>query len=135
METSDKAVNGDARSVYCPGCDAQVQITMTRAPAHGGHANLPDGAEMVCLNFGGGCADGRCPMTGMPGIVMGVRLAKSHLVDEHFPTMLAPCDACGNVATLEILDERYAFCPICESTTQWMRLNVDREESVVFTVK
>lgn len=135
METRDDAVNDDAKSVYCPGCDGQVQITMTRAPAHGGHANLPDGAEMVCLNFGAGCADGRCPMTGIPGIVMGVRLAKSHLGDERFPTMLARCDACENVARLEILDEKYAFCPICESTTQWMRLDVDPGESVVFTVK
>jgi hypothetical protein len=135
MDTKEKSKSGKMSSTYCPGCNRAVQITMTRAPAHRGHANLPDGAEMVCLDFGAGCTDGRCPMTGAPGIVMGVRLAKSHLADEHFPRILGRCDACGNVARLEVLDEQFTFCPICESTTRWMRLDVDEDGSVVVTMK
>ena len=121
--------------VYCPGCNHEVRLTITKAPRHRGHANLPDGAQVVCLDFGDGCGEGRCALTGSPGIVMAVRLARSHLADDHFETLTARCDACGNVSDLEILDERYAFCPICESTTRWMVLDVDRESRVAVTVK
>lgn len=131
----DEAPSEKAPSAYCPGCDREVHLTLSRAPSHRGHANLPDGAEMVCLDFSEGCSGGRCPLTGSPGIVMAVRLARSHLADEKFTTLFGRCDACGNVTELEILDDRYAFCPICESTTQWIRMNVDPEGTVVVTVK
>lgn len=129
METTKKS------TAYCPGCDREVHLTLSRAPVHRGHANLPDGAEVVCLDFGEGCSGGRCPLTGSPGIVMAVRLAKSHMADGSFRTLVARCDACGNVAELEILDSTYAFCPICESTTQWILLDVDPDSQVAVTVK
>ena len=120
--------------MYCPGCDHEVRMTITRAPVHRGHANLPDGAEVVCLDFGEGCTGGRCALTGSPSIVMAVRLARSHMADDTFATLTARCDACGNVAELEILDESHAFCPICESTTRWMLLDVDGESRVSVSI-
>lgn len=122
----------DTQTVYCPGCNHKVRLTVT--PEHrDGHANLAEGAEVVCLDFGGGCADGRCPMTGSPGIVMGVRLARSHLRDEAFDTLHTRCQACGNVVDMEVLDDRYAFCPVCESTQQWVMLELDPDTQITFT--
>ena len=129
MKTATKS------TAYCPGCQREVELTVSPAPLHRGHANLPDGAQVVCLDFGEGCSGRRCPLTGSPGIVMGVRLAKSHMADESFQALTARCDACGNVADMEILDATYAFCPICESTTKWLLLDVDPDSSVSVTVK
>lgn len=125
----------ETTQAYCPGCHHKVRLTLSRAPAHRGHANLPDGAQVVCLDFGEGCTEGRCALTGSPGIVMGVRLARSHMADDTFESLTARCDACGNVSELEILDDQYAFCSICESTTRWMLLDVDRDSRVAVTVR
>lgn len=129
MKTAKKS------TAYCPGCQREVQLTVGQAPLYRGHANLPDGAEVVCLDFGEGCAGLRCPLTGTPGIVMGVRLAKSHMADESFRTLTARCDACGNVAEMEVLDSEHAFCPICESTSRWILLDMDPDSTVSVTVK
>ena len=124
----------ETKTVYCPGCNHEIHLTVTEEHRDG-HASLPEGAALVCLDFGMGCTDGRCPMTGSPGIVMGVRLARSHLRDEAFKTFKARCDACGNVTEMEVLDETYAFCPICESTTQWVMLDIDPETRITLTSK
>lgn len=118
--------------VYCPGCDHEVRLTRPDTPR--GHANLRDDARIVCLDFGQGCSEGSCPLTGSPGIVMGVRLARSHLADEAFETLHTRCGACGTVADLEVLDETYAFCPLCEATTRWMVLEADPGGKVVVSV-
>lgn len=109
---------------FCPGCNRSIHLVSTREHRDG-HANLPEGADVVCLDFGGGCTDGRCPVTGAMGIVMGVRLARSHLADESFETVRAKCQACGNVSNLEILNDEYAFCSICEATSRLALLNLD----------
>lgn len=121
----------DVQQVYCPGCNHKVRLTQTEAPPRSGHANLPDGAELVCLDFGEGCSEGRCPLTGSPGMVMGVRLAKSHLNDEVFSTITARCDSCQMVAEMEILNDKYAFCPLCESTNRWVMLRIGSERVAV----
>ena len=109
---------------YCPGCNRSIRLVS--ADEHrDGHANLPEGADVVCLDFGAGCSEGRCPVTGAMGIVMGVRLARSHLEDEGFETVHAKCQACGNVADLEVLSDDYVFCRICESTVRWALLDLD----------
>lgn len=117
---------------YCPGCNRSIRLVST--PDHrDGQANLPDGQEVVCLDFGTGCTEGRCPVTGALGIVMGVRLARSHLQDEVFETVRARCQACGQVGDLEVLDETYAFCPVCETTSRWAVLDLD-EGAVALTL-
>ncbi|MGD2067521.1 MAG: hypothetical protein PVI57_02455 [Gemmatimonadota bacterium] len=118
---------------YCPGCNRSIRLVST--PTHrDGHANLPDGADVVCLDFGPGCTDGRCPVTGAMGIVMGVRLARSHLGDDGFQTVRARCQACGNVADLEVLSEEYVFCTVCETTSRWALLDLD-EGKVALTLE
>ena len=119
---------------YCPGCNRSIRLVETEEHRDG-HANLPEGAEIVCLDFGSGCTEGRCPVTGALGIVMAVRLARSHLQDDAFDTVRARCDACGNVADLEVLDEDYVFCPICETTNRWALLDLDPDGKIAVTLR
>ncbi|HEX9886297.1 MAG TPA: hypothetical protein VGA70_07400 [Longimicrobiales bacterium] len=121
-------------TVFCPGCAHKVRLTVSEAPPHDGQANLPDGAEFVCLDFGEACTEGACPLTGSPGIVMGVRLARSHLNDGRFKTMTATCQACGNVTELEVLDSDYVFCTVCETTSRWTLLTLDDETRIAVTL-
>ena len=119
--------------VYCAGCGQTVRMGVTDAPPHSGQAPLPDGADLVCLDYQEGCAGGQCPNSGKSGIVMGVRLAKSHLNDEAFPTVFARCDACGQTSDLEVLSEKYALCTLCNSTVQWVMMKLDDGEKIVLT--
>ena len=43
-------------TAYCSGCGHQVKLVITDAPPHDGQANLPDGAEVVCLDFHEECS-------------------------------------------------------------------------------
>lgn len=118
---------------YCSGCGHKVRLVFTDPPPHDGHANLRDGAEIVCLDYEDGCSGGKCPMTGKSGIVMGVRLARSHLADDSFETVHARCSACGQVSDLEVLDEEFAVCTMCETTNSWVRMKLPDESEVILT--
>lgn len=121
----------ETTTVYCPGCNHKVRLTVT--PAHGhAQANLPDGAQVVCLDFGEGCSEGVCPLTGRPGLVMGVRLARSHL-EHDWKTVHGRCEACGHLAELEVLDDTYAVCPLCDSTNRYVVLRTGDGESLAVT--
>lgn len=118
---------------FCSGCGHKVRLVFTDPPPHSGHANLEDGAEIVCLDYQEACAGGKCPNTGKSGIIMGVRLAKSHLNDEAFKTVHARCEACEGVADLEILDDTFALCPLCNTTVRWVLMRLDDGEQVALT--
>ena len=118
---------------YCSGCGHQVRLVFREPPPRDGHANLRDEAEIVCLDYSEQCPGGTCPATGKPGIVMGVRLARSHLNDDAFEALHARCDACGRVADLEILDDTFAHCPLCESTVRYVTLDVGDGEVIALT--
>lgn len=121
----------DASTVYCPGCNHRVRMTVT-TEHRTGHANLPDGGEVVCLDFGEGCSEGACPLTGRLGVVMGVRLAKSHL--PHLARVItAHCEACDQVAEMEVLNSTHAVCSLCESTNTYVILPVGTEHSIAVT--
>jgi hypothetical protein len=117
---------------YCSGCGHKVRLVFTDPPPHG-HANLKDGVEVVCLDYQEGCSGGKCPMTGKAGIVMGVRLARSHLADSSFDTVHALCEACGQVSDLEVIDEDYVLCTLCGTTSSWVRMRLPDETEVVLT--
>lgn len=118
---------------YCPGCNRTIHL-VTTGEHRDGQATLPDGADLVCLDFGQGCTEGRCPVTGAMGIVMGVRLARSHLDDDAFETVRAKCQACGGFAELEVLDGDYAFCPLCETTSRWAMLELGDGARIAVTL-
>lgn len=104
--------------IYCPECNNKVRVTLTEAPGHQGQATLPDGPEVVCLDFHDRCADGRCPLFDRPGIVMGVRLARSGLRPDEWKTVRGTCQGCGETTDLEVLSDHFAHCPLCDTTNQ-----------------
>ena len=118
---------------YCSGCGHKVRLVFTDAPPHDGHANLPDGAEIVCLDYQESCSGGKCPATGKTGLVMGVRLAKSHLNDDAFGTVHARCDGCGRTSDLEVIDDDFAMCTLCNTTNRWVRMKLGDQTEVVLT--
>jgi hypothetical protein len=120
-------------SALCSGCGHEVRLVFVDTAPHDGHANLRDGAEIVCLDYMEGCASGKCPQTGKPGIVMGVRLAKSHMNDQQFEVIHAKCEGCGEVADLEVLDDHFALCPLCNTTNRWVTLSLPDGSTVALT--
>ena len=118
---------------FCSGCGHQVRLNFTDPPPRDGHANLRDEAEIVCLDYQETCSAGKCPTTGRPGIVMGVRLAKSHLNDDTFETIHARCEGCGEVSDLEVLDETFAMCTLCDTTNRWVMLRLPDDSEIALT--
>ncbi len=118
---------------FCSGCGHKVRLVFTDPPPRDGHANLREEAEIVCLDYQEGCSGGKCPQTGKPGIVMGVRLARSHMSDESFEVVHARCDACGMVSDLEVLDDTFALCTLCESTNRWVRMQLPDRSEIILT--
>lgn len=66
----------NAKLMYCETCNREVRVLYTPAPTHEGHANIPDGPELVCLECGGLCLDKQCPITNMSHTVMEQRLTQ-----------------------------------------------------------
>lgn len=122
----------ETQHVYCPGCNHKVKLVVTDAHLHG-HANLPEGAQMVCLDFGEGCSEGTCPLTGRPGVVMGVRLARSHLNDDAFRVVHGECASCGMLTELEMVDEEHAVCSLCDSTNSYVIVDLEGGYAVAVT--
>ena len=107
-------------TVYCPVCDRPVHLADTDVPLHPGPANLPDSPELVCLSFGQACAGGRCGLTGLASVVMGVRLARSGISpDEEWQLIRMRCDNCERVTEMRVIDNVSAFCPECGTAHQW----------------
>ena len=117
---------------YCPACGHRVRLVFTD-PAHDGQANLADGTEIVCLDYRQDCSDGTCPATGKSGIVMGVRLARSHMNDERFATVHARCAACEQVSEMDVLDDHFAYCRVCDTTNRWVMLRLEDGSGVALT--
>jgi hypothetical protein len=119
-------------TVYCTTCAKDVHLACTVAPTHLGEANLPDAPQLVCLSFGSRCAGGRCPISSLPAVVMGVQLARSGMEpEEPWRTIRMHCEGCERVTAMEVLDNVHAFCPECGSTNRWFKVNMGEEDYVV----
>ena len=123
----------ESRKVYCPKCDHDVTVTVTPAPLHPGHASIPDGGEVVCLDFGKQCRGELCAISGLPRAVMGVRLARSGLPHERMERVRAVCDGCHRVVQMEVVDDTHAHCPACHTVNVWTTVRLDGEEWVAVT--
>ncbi len=123
----------ETRNLYCPKCKHDVSVTLTQAPLHRGHANVADGAEVVCLDFGPQCDGSLCSVFGLPRVVMGVRLARTGLRPEQFETVRALCDGCHRVVSLGVVDDTHAHCPDCGTVNTWTMIRLDGEEWVAVT--
>lgn len=119
--------------MFCPQCKHEVTVTLTPAPLHGGHASLPDGGKLVCLDFGPQCTDDRCTVSHLPREVMGVRLARSGLAPDNLEHVQAVCEGCERLVELAVIDESHAVCPACQTVNRWAMLRLDGEEWVAVT--
>lgn len=119
---------------FCPSCRHHVRLAVTRAAPRGGQANLPDGAELVCLDFDQGCSGCTCPFSGTAGIVMGVRLARSGMrPEEEWKVIPGRCQGCGEMVELEVLDRRHGYCRICGTTNSFVLLGLDDDTTIAVT--
>jgi len=114
----------ETRKTYCSHCKKEVHVTVRRTAPRGGHANLPDHDEVVCLDFGDKCDGEVCPLSHYRPVVMGVRLAKSGLREE-WTTVRAQCEGCGQVSDMKVIDGEHAYCELCGTTNTWMVLDFD----------
>jgi Zn finger protein HypA/HybF involved in hydrogenase expression len=126
----------ETKSAFCPRCETPVQVTVTAGPTvQGGQATLRD-AEVVCLDFHDKCTEGSCPLYGLPGIVMGVRLARSGIKPlGEWDRVTGVCSGCSDTVELEVLDETYAYCPACGTTNEWQLIKLDDESHVAVMQK
>jgi hypothetical protein len=117
------------QTAYCSACDQDVHVVITDPPVHSDQAPVA-GGEVVCLDFGERCTGAMCPMFGLPRILMGVRLAQSGLRPDSFKSVTAPCQDCGVIGELQVIDNQYVLCPSCGSRGRWVRLSVGNEDYV-----
>jgi hypothetical protein len=109
----------DTRLAHCPGCGRQVRLAWTSGPEHLGHANVPDGPELVCLDACG-CEGGACHFAAVPPVVMTVRLARSGMNPDHFPHARFRCGGCEAEAEMEVLGGSMARCTVCGTINRWI---------------
>jgi hypothetical protein len=107
-------------TIYCPVCNRDVPISETQAPLHGGEAPLADAPQLVCLGYGSPCSGTKCPVTGLPSVVMGVQLARSGMTpEEGWRIIRMRCDGCDRITEMEVIDGSYASCSECMTTNRW----------------
>jgi rRNA maturation endonuclease Nob1 len=109
---------------HCDSCGQAVRIVVTEGHRDG-QANLRDDPTEVCLDFGPGCDEITCPIFGVAGIVMGVRLARSGLKKEPWDTLTARCSGCDQSTQLQVLGGAHAYCPFCGTTNRFLTMKLE----------
>lgn len=115
----------EVQHAYCAACAQQVRVVITPDTAWAGQAPVANTPEVVCLDFGTSCGGPTCPLTGLPTLLMGVNLAQSGFGEES-QTFRGPCRNCDQIVDLEIIDAKYALCPMCGARHRWLRFDLDR---------
>jgi len=111
---------------YCSHCQKDVQFVVTPSPGHHAHANLPDGSQVVCLDFGTACDGNLCPLSGLPAIVMGIRLARSEEERvEPWSVVHAVCEECSFPTEFKVLNAETGLCTVCGSVNRLALLKLD----------
>ena len=72
----------NTRIMYCSACGREVDVTWTPMPTHEGHAPIPDGPELVCLDLNAARCNGTCPITNLSHAAMQARLTSTETEDE-----------------------------------------------------
>jgi len=116
----------DKHSTYCTHCQKDVHFVVTPSPAHDAQANLPDGNQVVCLDFGECCDGGACPLSGLPPVAMGVRLARSGVrKSEPWALVHAVCEECSFPTEFKVLDDKSGLCSVCGSINRLVLLKLN----------
>ena len=126
----------DKHMTYCTHCQKDVHFVVTPAHPHHGHASLPDGNQVVCLDFGRACDGGLCLLSGLPPIVMAVRLARSgEEKTEPWSVVHAVCKECSFPTEFKVLDAESGLCTVCGSVNRLALLKLDDGSFVAATNK
>ena len=124
----------NTHTTYCDHCQKEVSFIVTPSSAHGGQANLPEGGQLVCLDFGRSCDGNICPLSGLPPMVMGVRLAMSgEEPTEEMESVHGVCESCGFPTELAVINERQGVCRVCGSVNRLVLLKPDDGSYVAAT--
>lgn len=115
----------DVQHAFCAACAQQVRVVVTPESAFGGQAPVANAPSIVCLDFGTSCGGPTCPMTDLPTVLMGVNLADSGYLEEE-QTFRGPCRGCEKIVDFEIIDAKYAQCPLCASRHRWLRFDLSQ---------
>ncbi|MEN8144272.1 MAG: hypothetical protein ABFS14_04915 [Gemmatimonadota bacterium] len=111
-------------STFCTHCQKDVHFVMTPTH-HDGQANLPEGHEIVCLDFDEACEGGICPLSGLPPIFMGVRLGQSgEERAEPWTVVNAVCEECNMPTELKVLDQKRGLCSVCGSINRLVMIRL-----------
>ena len=53
--------------------------------------------------------------------------------DESFETVHARCEGCGQVSDLEVLDDTFALCTLCDTTNRYVKLRLGDDSEITLT--
>lgn len=121
----------DTKKTYCSHCQKLVEVGLSPAPAHRRVTDLPPEQELVCLDFGTGCSGNLCPLSGLPSLVMGVRMQRApDAPDPEKHRVLTACHECGVEMEMPVLDESHARCPSCGVTNKLILIRLDDDSFV-----
>lgn len=121
----------ETQMAYCSACDQEVHIAVTPLPLHDGQANLPEGTDVVCLDFGQRCTGQFCPMFGLPTLTMAVRLARSELRAEGWKKVKGLCQGCDQVTEMDLLDQTHAYCTVCHTTNRCALVQLGEDDYIL----
>lgn len=126
----------DKQVTYCTNCQKDVHFVITPAHPQHAHACIPDGDQVVCLNFGEKCEGDRCPLSGLPTKAMGIRLARTDEArDPPWSLIHGVCEECDFPTEFKVLDDETGCCTVCGSINRLTLLKLDDGSYVVATSK
>ena len=100
------------RTMFCSGCDRDVQVVATDAVPEDAQANVPE-PELVCLEIGDWCTGTMCPLGAAEPSSMVSRLIRNGLPMGHLRTRRAFCEACGLENEMALYGRNLAACLVC----------------------
>jgi hypothetical protein len=102
-------------TVYCSGCDRNVQVLMEDAGHDDAQASVHD-PEVICLEIGDHCTGALCPLGAAEPNAMVSRLIRSGLPLDHVGFELAFCEGCGMTSTMAKYGGNMEACTVCGTT-------------------
>jgi hypothetical protein len=115
----ESTANGEGpvkpHTVYCSGCDRNVQVLMEDPGHDDAQASVHD-PEIICLEIGEWCTGALCPLGAAEPTAMVSRLIRNGLPLDHVGFELAFCEGCGMTSTMAMYGLDMEACTVCGTT-------------------
>jgi hypothetical protein len=105
----------EAGRAFCAHSNRDVIVLVSRKRAHEGMRGH-SGAEVVCLEIGGGCTGASCPITSVPPAAMAARIAQQGIRLPTHAEIRTACSSCDRMTTHTVIDDRFISCRACGTT-------------------